>query len=57
VKGNLSAFVCGLDLSAGQIRIGGAATSPSERSGEARPEKFFLEDGVMKSESWQPNQS
>jgi hypothetical protein len=49
--------VCGLDLSAAQIRVGGVAAVPSERSGEVRPVKYFLEDGIIKSESWQSNQS
>lgn len=53
--GNASAFACGLDLSAAQIRIGGTAAVPTERSGEARPVKYFLEDGIIKSESWQSN--
>jgi septum site-determining protein MinC len=55
--GDASAFVCGLDLSAAQIRVGGVAAVPSERSGEVRPVKYFLEDGIIKSESWQSNQS
>ena len=56
--GDESAFVCGLDLSAAQIRIGGAANvPPKKRSGEVRPEKFYLEDGVLKSEIWQSNQT
>ena len=55
--GDASAYVCGLDLSAAQIRIGGATAVPSKRSGELRPAKFFLEDGIIKSESWQSNQS
>lgn len=55
--GDASACVCGLDLSAAQIRIGGAAATPSKRSGEARPEKYFLADGIIKSETWQTNQS
>ena len=54
--GDASACVCGLDLSAAQIRIGDAAAVPSERSGEARPEKVYLEDGILKSEAWQSNQ-
>ena len=53
--GDASAFVCGLDMSAAQIRVGGVAAVPSERSGEARPVKYFLEDGIIKSESWQSN--
>ncbi len=57
VGGDTSACVCGLDLSAAQIRIGGVTTVPSKRSGEARPEKYFLKDGIIKSESWQSNQS
>lgn len=55
--GDASASVCGLDLSAAQIRIGGASATPSERGGEARPEKYYLEDGIIQSESWQTNQS
>lgn len=55
--GDMSAFVCGLDLSAAQIRVGGVAAVPSERSGESRPVKYFLEDGIIKSEFWQSNQS
>lgn len=56
-KGNEAAVVCGLDLSAAQVRIAGAATVPSERSGEVRPEKIFLKDGIMQVEAWQANQS
>lgn len=56
-KGDASAAVYGLDLSAAQIRIGGASVVPSERSGEVRPEKFFLKDGVLHSEPWQVNPS
>lgn len=56
-NGDPSAVVCGLDLSAGQIRIAGAATVPMERGGEIRPEKIFLKDGVLKIEPWQANQS
>lgn len=56
-NGDLSAVVCGLDLSAGQIRIAGAATVPSERGGEVRPEKISLKDGVLQVEPWQANQS
>lgn len=56
-KGDESAVVYGLDLSAAQIRIGGAAAMPSARSGPARPEKFFLKDGVLQSEAWQANPS
>ncbi len=55
--GDESAFVCGLDLSAAQIRIGGAAAVPLERSGDVRPEKIYLKDGVLKSEPWQANSS
>lgn len=55
--GDASTFVCGLDLSAAQIRVGGVAAVPSARSGEVRPVKYFLEDGIIKSESWQSNQS
>ena len=55
--GDASACVCGLDLSAAQIRIGGAAANPSERGGEARPVKYYLENGIIKSDSWQANQS
>lgn len=57
VKGDEAAVVCGLDLSAAQIRIGGASATPSKRGGEAHPEKYFLEDGIIQSESWQSNQS
>ena len=57
VSGEESAFVCGLDLSAAQIRIGSAAANSSERGGEVRPEKFFLEDGIVKVQTWQSNQS
>ncbi|OFX09045.1 MAG: septum site-determining protein MinC [Anaerolinea sp. RIFOXYB12_FULL_60_12] len=64
-NGDQSAVVCGLDLSAGQIRIAGAATIPpalskvevSERSGEIRPEKISLKDGILQMEPWQANQS
>ena len=56
-NGDLSAVVCGLDLSAGQIRIAGAATIPPERSGEVRPEKISLKDGILQMEPWQANQS
>ena len=70
-NGDQSAVVCGLDLSAGQIRIAGAATIPpalrsprrgskvevSERSGEVRPEKISLKDGILQMEPWQANQS
>ena len=56
-NGDQSAVVCGLDLSAGQIRIAGAATVPSERGGEVRPEKISLKDGVLQVEAWQANQS
>jgi septum site-determining protein MinC len=56
-NGDPSAVVCGLDLSAGQIRIGGAAVVPMERNGELRPEKIYLNDGVLKVEPWQANQS
>jgi len=56
-NGDQSAVVCGLDLSAGQIRVAGAATIPSERSGEVRPEKISLKDGILQMEPWQANQS
>lgn len=56
-KGDESAVVCGLDLSAGQVRIAGAATVPLERGGEIRPEKIFLIDNIIQSESWQANPS
>ena len=56
-NGDNSAVVCGLDLSAGQIRVAGATAIPSKGSGEVRPEKIFLEDGVLKVEPWQANQS
>ena len=56
-KGDASAVVCGLDLSAAQVRIGGAATVPLKRGGEIRPEKIFLRDGVLRAEPWQTNQS
>ena len=64
-NGDQSAVVCGLDLSAGQIRIAGAATIPPalskvevlERSGEVRPEKISLKDGILQMEPWQANQS
>lgn len=51
--GDEAAFVYGLDLSAAQIRIGNASAVPLGKSGEARPIKYFLEDGIIKSESWQ----
>lgn len=53
--GDEAAVVCGLDLSAAQIRIGSASALPSEGRGEARPAKYFLEDGIIKSEAWQSN--
>ncbi len=56
-NGDQAAVVCGLDLSAAQIRIAGAAAVPSERSGEVRPEKISLKDGVLQVEPWQANQS
>ncbi len=56
-NGDQAAVVCGLDLSAGQIRIAGAATVPLERSGEVRPEKIYLKDDVLQVEPWQVNQS
>jgi septum site-determining protein MinC len=64
-NGDQTAVVCGLDLSAAQVRIAGAATVPpalnriesSERSSGARPEKYYLENGTLKSEAWQSNQS
>lgn len=56
-KGDQSAVVCGLDLSAGQIRIADAATVPLERGGEVRPEKISLKDGILQVEPWQTNQS
>jgi septum site-determining protein MinC len=55
--GDQSAVVCGLDLSAGQIRVAGATAVPLERSGELRPEKISLKDGILKVEPWQANQS
>lgn len=55
--GDQSAVVCGLDLSAGQIRVAGATVVPLERSGELRPEKISLKDGILKVEPWQANQS
>ena len=57
VGGDAAACVCGLDLSAAQIRIGSAAAVPTAGGGEARPVKYFLEDGIIQSESWQSNQS
>jgi len=56
-NGDQSAVVCGLDLSAGQIRVAGATAVPSERSGEVRPEKISLKDGILQMEPWQANQS
>lgn len=56
-KGNQAAVVCGLDLSAAQVRIAGAATVPLERGGEVRPEKISLKDGALQVEAWQANQS
>jgi len=56
-NGDNSAVVCGLDLSAGQIRVAGATAVPSERSGEVRPEKISLKDGILQMEPWQANQS
>ena len=56
-KGDETAVVCGLDLSAAQIRIAGAATVPLERGGAVRPEKVFLKDGALQVEPWQFNQS
>lgn len=55
--GDVSACVYGLDLSAAQIRIGNAAALLSERNREARPEKYFLENGTIKSEAWLSNQT
>jgi septum site-determining protein MinC len=56
-NGDQAAVVCGLDLSAAQIRIAGATAVPSERGGEVRPEKMSLKDGVFQVEPWQENQS
>lgn len=56
-KGNQSAVVYGLDLSAGQIRIADAVKSLSDQDGETRPAKIFLQDGVLHIEVWQENQS
>lgn len=56
-KGDLTAVVCGLDLSAAQVRIANLADSPARENGETQPEKAFLRDGVLCMEPWQANQS
>ena len=56
-KGNQSAVVYGLDLSAGQIRIADEGKSLSDQDGETGPAKISLQDGVLHIEVWQVNQS
>lgn len=54
-NGDHSAVVCGLDLSAAQIRIAGVAAVPLTRGGEVGPEKALIKDEVLHVEPWQAN--
>jgi len=56
-KGDQTAAVYGLDLSAGQIRIVDDINIQSMTDREPQPEKISLVNGVLLAEAWQPNQS
>ena len=56
-KGDQTAAVYGLDLSAGQIRIVDDINIQSMTGREPQPEKISLVNGVLLAEAWQPNQS
>ncbi len=57
--GDEAAFVCGLDLSAAQVRIGRVAafvedgSASLRREGEIRPQKVIVKDGLLRFEAWQ----
>ncbi len=56
--GDETAFVCGLDLSTAQVRIGrvvGLSTlhHPMGAEGEVRPQKVIVKDGLLRFEPWQ----
>jgi septum site-determining protein MinC len=56
-KGDQTAVVYGLDLSAGQIRIVDENNNLSLKDRETQPVKISLVNGVLQADVWQPNQS
>jgi septum site-determining protein MinC len=56
-KGDQSAIIYGLDLSAGQIRIADAINTTSEEGRGNQPEKISLVNGILQVEEWQTNQT
>ena len=56
-KGDQTAVVYGLDLSAGQIRVVDENNNLSLKDRETQPVKISLVNGVLQADVWQPNQS
>jgi len=51
---NLAAVICGLDLSAAQLRIAGLVSEASKQEGSPRPEIVQIgKDGKLKAQPWE----
>jgi septum site-determining protein MinC len=54
-RGERKAVICGLDLSASQLRIAGEVSAPPKAQGSPRPEVASIDkDGRLQLEPWQP---
>jgi len=55
-KGDISAYICALDLSPTQLRIANEVSAALEPQNNPRPEVASLnEDGKLQSVPWQPS--